>query len=257
MRWPRRQTRLDHRTGLARALSKLGLCSRSRARDLITAGRVRVNGDLRRDPEWPVHLDRDHIEVDEQKVQAARKIYLMLNKPRGLVTTSKDEQGRGTVFECLKDAGLPFLGPVGRLDQASEGLLLFTNDSAWAARITAPSSQLDKVYHVQVNCLADEHLLRRMEIGLEVDGGFLAVKRARELRRGGRNCWLEVVLDEGKNRHLRRLLAGLGVEVLRLVRVSIGALRLGPLAKGQFRHLAQTEVASLDKRHFLSQPEPK
>ena len=140
---------------------------------------------------------------------------------------------------------MPYLAPVGRLDQASEGLLLFTNDSSWADRITAPSNHVEKLYHVQVACLPEEALLRRMEAGLKAEGDFLAAKRVRELRRGGRNCWLEVALDEGKNRHLRRLLAALGVDVLRLVRVSVGTLSLGNLAKGRFRHLTAPEVESL------------
>jgi 23S rRNA pseudouridine2605 synthase len=230
---------------LARALSKLGFCSRSEARSLIIAGRVSVNGAIQRDPQWPVNPGHDHIEVDQQKLRAATRIYLMLNKPRGLVTTAKDEHDRRTVYECLEGAGLPYLAPVGRLDQASEGLLLFTNDSSWADLITAPSNHVEKLYHVQVACLPEEALLRRMEAGLKVEGDFLATKRVRELRRGARNCWLEVVLDEGKNRHLRRLLAALGVEVLRLVRVSVGTLSLGNLAKGQFRHLTAAEVESL------------
>ena len=116
----------------------------------------------------------------------------------------------------------------GALDQASEGLLLFTNDNAWAARITAPETHLDKTYHVQINALADESLARRMVEGVRTaEGDFLAAKRARLLRQGTRNSWLEIVLDEGKNRHLRRLLAALGFEVLRLMRIAIGPLELG------------------------------
>ena len=231
--------------GLARALSKLGYCSRSQARALIQAGRVRVNGVPRRDPEWRVNLERDRLQVDEQAVRGEAKVYLMLNKPRGLVTTAADEQGRETVFECLAGKGLPFVAPVGRLDKASEGLLLLTNDTAWAARITAPESHLDKTYHVQVDCLADEDLARRIQAGAEAEGELLAARRVSVLRHGTRNSWLEIVLDEGKNRHIRRLLAALGVGVLRLVRVTIGPLPLGDLAKGQFRHLTSSEVRNL------------
>ena len=231
--------------GLARALSKLGYCSRSQARGLIQAGRVRVNGVPRRDPEWRVNLERDRLQVDEQAVRGEAKVYLMLNKPRGLVTTASDEQGRDTVFECLAGKGLPFVAPVGRLDKASEGLLLLTNDTAWAARITAPESHLDKTYHVQVDCLADEDLARRIQAGAEAEGELLAARRVSVLRQGTRNSWLEIVLDEGKNRHIRRLLAALGVGVMRLVRVTIGPLPLGDLAKGQFRHLTSSEVRNL------------
>ena len=230
---------------LARALSKMGFCSRSEATDLIRSGRVQVDGIVRCDIEWQVELGRDRIAVDGRGVRAESKVYLMLNKPRGLVTTASDEQGRETVFACLAGKDLPFVAPVGRLDKASEGLLLLTNDTAWAARVTAPQSHLDKIYHVQVDCLADDRLLERMVAGTSLQGERLAVKRARVLRLGTRNCWLEVVLDEGKNRHIRRLLASLGVEVLRLVRVAIGSLALGNLSKGQIRPLSEEEVRRL------------
>lgn len=234
-----------HGSGLARALSKLGFCSRSQAWKLIQAGRVRVNGVLRRDPLLPVDSQRDRIEVDQQAIQEEAKVYLMLNKPRGLVTTTADEQGRDTVFECFSGKGLPFVAPVGRLDKASEGLLFFTNDTAWAARITAPDTHLDKTYHVQVDCVADEELARRIQAGITVEGDFLAAKRVRALREGTRNSWLEIVLDEGRNRHIRRLLAALGVGVHRLVRVAIGSVPLGNLAKGEFRRLTREEVTKL------------
>jgi len=226
-------------------LSKLGFCSRSRAWELIEAGQVRVNGVVCHDPERSVNLGRDRIEAGDQAVRAEAKVYLMLNKPRGLVTTASDEKGRDTVFRCLDGHGLPFVSPVGRLDQASEGLLLFTNDTGWAARITDPASRLDKTYHVQVDCVADEELLRRLTGGLRVEGDHLAAKVARLLRHGEKNSWLEIVLDEGKNRHIRRLLEALEVDVLRLVRVAVGSLVLGTLAKGQFRRLTENEARSL------------
>jgi 23S rRNA pseudouridine2605 synthase len=234
-------------TGLARALSKLGFCSRSRARELILAGHVRVNGILRRDPEWRVSPGHDRIVVDEQHVKAAAKAYVMLNKPRGLVTTAVDEQERQTVYECLQSADLPFLSPVGRLDKASEGLLLLTNDTEWAVRITDPATQLEKVYHVQIDCVPDTSLLARLAAGVTTDGEFLRVVRADMLRAGARNGWLEIVLSEGRNRHIRRLLEALGIGVLRLVRIAIGELKLGDLPKGSFRHLAPHEVLSLAK----------
>jgi 23S rRNA pseudouridine2605 synthase len=235
-------------TGLARVLSKLGVCSRREAGELIRAGRVRVNGVVRRDPEWRTRPGADRIEVDGQVPEAAAKVHLMLNKPRGLVTTAADEHGRATVFSCLESADLPRVFPVGRLDRASEGLLLMTNDSAWAARITDPASRIEKVYHVQIDCVAGDELLARMVRGAEVDGEHLAAKRVRLLRLGAKNSWLEVVLDEGRNRHLRRLLAALGVEVMRLVRVAIGPLQLGPLAKGAWRRLTESEVRVLAGR---------
>jgi 23S rRNA pseudouridine2605 synthase len=242
---PSQRQRRQPGAGLARALSKLGFCSRSRAIELVLAGRVRLNGTVRTAPGWPVDLRRDRFEIDDQPIESADKVYLMLNKPRGLVTTADDEQGRATVFECFGRGHLPFIAPVGRLDQASEGLLLFTNDTQWAARITDPVSGLEKIYHVQVDGQVEDGVIQRLADGLNVDGEFLAVRRAKLLRHGSRTSWLELVLDEGKNRHVRRLLRGFGFEVLRLVRVAIGPLRLGGLAKGQYRHLSAEEVREL------------
>lgn len=233
------------RTGLARALSKLGHCSRSEAWGLIEAGRVRLNGRLVRNPEQPVHLGRDRIEVDGASVEAARLVYVMLNKPRGLVTTHSDEQGRDTVMRCLEGSGLPHLGPVGRLDKASEGLLLLSNDTRWAADLLDPRSGCEKVYHVQVDDLPTETKLTEMRRGVVSEGETLRVQAVRILRSGEKNAWLEVVLDEGRNRQIRRILEVLGLEVLRLIRVSIGPLQLGTLAKGQYRNLTPSEVESL------------
>jgi 23S rRNA pseudouridine2605 synthase len=230
---------------LARALSKLGVCSRAQGETLVRAGRVRVGGAVVRDPARRVDLARDRIVVDDAPVRAAARVYLALNKPRGLVTTRDDPQGRPTVYECLTDPALPPVAPVGRLDRASEGLLLFTNDTRWAARLLEPASHVDKRYHVQVGCVPDDALVARMRAGVVDAGEPLAVKDARVLRSGGRTGWLEVVLDEGRNRHIRRLLAALDVEVRRLVRVAIGPLALGELAKGEVRALTADEVRAL------------
>lgn len=233
------------RCGIARALSKLGACSRSQATDFIRAGRVTVNGVIRRDPEFPVQLTRDRLHLDGQPVAKRSHVYLMLNKPRGLVTTTSDEKGRSTVYECLAGQNLPFLGPVGRLDQASEGLLLFTNDTAWADSLTNPASHLDKCYHVQVNQPFMAEWKHQAEAGVVVEGERFHAKRFNLLRSGQKNTWLEIILDEGRNRQIRKLLAALGLEVLRLVRVSIGSLELGTLAKGQVRTLTDQEVRAL------------
>ena len=235
------------KVGLARALSKLGYCSRSRAAELIAAGRVKWNGTVRRDPETPVHLGKDKIEIDGQPLAATSKIYLALNKPRGVVTTAADEKDRETVYAYLPE-GLPWLAPVGRLDKASEGLLLLTNDSGWAARITAPETHLDKTYHVQIGAIADEELVQKLRNGIRAsDGEFLGVRDVRMLRSGEHNSWLEIVLDEGKNRHIRRMLETLRIEVLRLVRVAIGPLALGDLTKGKTRALKTEEKQALDR----------
>jgi len=237
----------SRRVGLARALSKLGYCSRSTAFELIRAGRVHLNGGIRRDPEAPVHIERDRIEVDGRELAAPSKVYLILNKPRGVVTTASDEKGRETVYAYL-DAGLPWVAPVGRLDKASEGLLLLTNDSEWAALVLAPETHLDKIYHVQIDAVADAGLVQSVTRGVTTsDGTLLRAKSAQILRGGEKNTWLEIVLDEGKNRHLRRMLDQLGVNVLRLLRVAIGPLRLGDLPKGVSRRLTDEEKRDLDR----------
>ncbi|HEX9108829.1 MAG TPA: pseudouridine synthase [Longimicrobiales bacterium] len=230
---------------LARALSKLGFASRSRSRELVLAGKVTVNGRVVREPDLRVDPARDRLEVEGQSVEAAQRVYLALNKPRGVVTTASDERGRDTVYSLLPP-DLPWVGPVGRLDRASEGLLLMTNDSRWADRITAPASHLDKTYHVQIDRLPDEALLGAMHSGVVSGHEVLSVKRAAVLRAGSRNCWLEVVLDEGRNRQIRRVLEGLGVEVLRLVRVAIGPLELGELPRGRCRALTAGEKRAID-----------
>lgn len=235
---------------MARALSKLGYCSRSHASKLIRAGAVRLNGNVRRDPETPVHLERDTIAVDGRSVKAEHRVYLIMNKPRGSVTTAADEKNRATVYDLLKAAGgsQSWLAPVGRLDKASEGLLILTNDSEWGARIAAPDKHLEKTYHVQIAALADDALLQAMIRGVRTkEGDLLRVARVRVLRSGAKNCWLEVKLDEGKNRQIRRVLEALGIEVLRLMRVAIGPLELGKLAKGEVRPLTEEEKLALDR----------
>jgi len=232
------------RYGVARVISKTGLGSRTQAVQWIGEGRVRVNGRLVRDSEFPVRPDLDRVTVDGHP-QAPPRTVVMLNKPRGLVTTWRDEQGRDTVYRCFQGAALPWLAPVGRLDKASEGLLLFSNDPAWAASVTAPATGPDKRYHVQIGRLADSSLLKNLQQGVELQGEHLCAKSARCLRSGGRNSWLDIVLDAGRNRQIRRLLAACDVPVLRLVRISIGALLLGDLPKGGWRALTEEEINSL------------
>lgn len=232
------------RHGIARAMSRRGYCSRSRAAELVRAGRVQLNGRTVRDPEAPTRPG-DRISVDGSAIAAAEAVWIMLNKPRGIVTTARDEHGRDTVYALIADAQLPWLAPVGRLDKASEGLLLLTNDSAAAARLTAPESHVDKTYHVQIDCVPEADLLSALRSGVDDAGECLAAKSVQLLRCGTRHAWLEIVLDEGRNRHIRRLLAAHGISVLRLVRVAIGQLALGGLAKGRWRRLDADDVARL------------
>jgi 23S rRNA pseudouridine2605 synthase len=233
------------RIGVARVLSKAGLCSRSEAALRVAAGRVAINGRVVRDPEHPVESTRDRVSVDGVELGAVERVYLALNKPRGLVTTAQDERGRDTVYRCLDDVALPWLAPVGRLDRASEGLLLFSNDPEWSAHVTDPATGPDKTYHVQVDVLPEPALIAGLQQGVTDAGEHLSAKAARMLRSGERNAWLEIVLEEGRNRQIRRLLQAFDVGVLRLVRVAIGTIVLGDLAKGRWRRLSEDEARTL------------
>ena len=214
---------------------------------MIRGGQVRLNGATPRNPETPVRLGVDRIEIAGVPLRAAEKVYVMMNKPRGIVTSAADDKGRDTVYALLpKDRD--WLAPVGRLDKASEGLLVLTNDSEWAARITHPATHLEKSYHVQIAAKADERLIEALGRGVETQKGeVLHAKRVSLLRAGEKNSWLEIILDEGKNRQIRRMLGAHGVEVLRLVRVAIGPLQLGDLPKGAHRAMRPEEKAALDR----------
>lgn len=233
------------RYGLARVLSKRGLCSRSEAERWIRAGRVYVRGRVVTDPESPTALEEPGIVIQGGEAQPVERLYLALNKPRGLVTTARDERGRDTVYRCLDGLDLPWVAPAGRLDQASEGLLVLSNDPAFNAALTEPRTPLHKTYRVQVEGRPDAGLLARLCAGCSDAGEHLAAVSIDVLRQGPRNAWLEVVLDEGRNRHIRRLLAAGGLPVLRLMRVAIGPLMLGQLAKGAVRTLTPDEVEAL------------
>ena len=172
----------------------------------------------------------------------------MLNKPRGLVTTAQDEQARDTVYRCFEGLDLPWLAPVGRLDKASEGLLLFSNDPQWAAHLTDPTSAIIKRYHVQIDCIPDAQLLDQLRQGVVDRGEKLGSVSIDLLRTGGRNAWLDIALDEGRNRQIRRLLEAHNINTLRLIRIAIGSVQLGDLAKGQSRALSATELAQLSPK---------
>lgn len=214
---------------------------------MIAAGRVGVNGKVQNNPEFPTSVTHDRITIDDQPVKAAQRIYIALNKPRGLIVSTADERGRDTIYSLLQSANLPWLAPAGRLDKASEGLLLLSNDPQWSAGISEPQGKLLKTYHVQVSGIPDQIALDAMHSGIDDAGEHLCAVSATLLRAGEKNAWLEVILDEGRNRHIRRLLKALDHEVLRLVRVAIGPLTLGELDKGSWRHLSTHEVHALSR----------
>ncbi|MFS8115767.1 pseudouridine synthase [Rhizobium jaguaris] len=243
-----RQETEGKRVTLPRALSKLGYCSRTQAEALIASGRVAVDGRKITDQAAWIDLDRAQIAVDGTEISAEKKLWFMLNKPRGLVTTRDDPEGRPTVYDCLRDIDARHLAPVGRLDKASEGLLLFTNDTVMAQALLDPVTHVGKIYHVQVNRIMDQELLHRMERGIVDDGELLTATSARLLRSGDRNGWIEVELKEGRNRQIRRMLEVLDIECLRLVRIAFGSITLGDLPKGAVRALTEAEILGLNRR---------
>ncbi|MBI3811389.1 MAG: rRNA pseudouridine synthase [Nitrospirae bacterium] len=229
---------------LARALSKLGVTSRALAREMILAGRVTVNGKVLTNPEVRVHPERETIAVDGKTVARHPRLYIMMNKPEGYVTTRSDERGRPTVYDLLKDLDR-WLFPVGRLDRDSRGLLLFTNDTQWANALMDPDSKSPKVYQVRLDRDMDGRDMDRFESGLMLDDGYQT--RPAEIKRLQRadGHWVEVVITEGKNRQVRRMMKSLGYDVQSLTRTRIGPVSLNGLREGGLRPLTPDEMRAL------------
>jgi len=241
----------DKRVTLQRALSKMGICSRTEAVVHIESGSVSVNGKVVRNPEAWVSLGIDKIALQGNNLTTVKPVYLMLNKPRGFVTTARDEKNRDTVYDCFSEEDLKCLGkvsPVGRLDKASEGLLLFTNDTVWADSIVSPSTHISKVYHVQINTLFTPEMIAKCLDGVIENGELLKADNVEMIRAGEKNCWIAVTLSEGRNRQIRRMMRALDIEVLRLIRVSIGELQLADLKKGSWRYLDEMDLEHLRSR---------
>lgn len=240
---PARPTR--PRVSLERALSKLGFASRTEARALIGQGRVQVNGTVVTDPLLRVDPGRARIVVNGAPVRAAERVYVALHKPRGLVTTRRDEHGRDTVYDCFHNSGLPSLVPVGRLDRESEGLLLFTNDTRWAQRVLDPATHVPRRYEVHVAGTLLPGLPAELRAGVHTRSGeVLRAVEARIVRTTADGAVLELTLEEGRNRQVRRMLEAHGLTVTRLLRRAIGPIRLGDLEPARWRHLTDDELAA-------------
>ena len=229
---------------LDRVLSKLGLCSRTESREWIVRGRLKVNGATVRDPERWVDLDRDHIALDGKPVRAEQKTYILLYKPKGYLTSYTDPDGRPTVYDLLQSVN-QWIFPVGRLDLDTSGLLLLTNDSEFAEHVTNPASHVAKTYLVKASTRLDEAQLERLRAGVELKDGPTRPARVRRVRDSEKYTFLEITISEGRNRQVRRMLETLGAQVLKLVRTSIGPLRLGALPIGKWRALTAAEVRLL------------
>jgi pseudouridine synthase len=229
---------------LDRVLSKAGLGSRSDARKWIGAGRVKVNGKPVQTPDHWVNLARDKVTLDDRIVKTAEKIYLLLYKPTGYITTFKDPEGRPTVYDLLKDAGR-WVVPVGRLDLDTSGLLLLTSDTRFAEHVTNPDYKVPKTYLVKASTLLSNQQLQQLRDGVELRDGPTQPAQVKRVRDALKYSFIEITLHEGRNRQVRRMIEAVGSKVLKLVRIRIGDLRIGDLPIGHYRKLTPAEVALL------------
>lgn len=230
---------------LQRFLAQAGVTSRRKAEELIVAGRVKVNGQVVTELGTKVDPDQDKVSLGGKRLLAERPIYLMLNKPRGYVTTLSDPEGRPTVMTFLKRAGARIF-PVGRLDFNTEGLLLCTNDGDLAHALMHPKHGVAKTYEVKLQGLVGPEVVRRWQEGVLLDDGErTAPAEVRSIGNTGKNSWLEVTLHEGKNRQVHRTAEALGFAVLKLTRVGYGGLQLGDLKVGTTRPLTTDELERL------------
>jgi len=228
---------------LDRVLSRLGIASRTLARQAIAGGRLKVNGRVVRDADLWVRLDNDVIHLDGKRLRQARKIYLLFNKPKGVITSHGDPSARKTVYDYL-DRNLPWVSPVGRLDKDSSGLLMLTNDTEFANFVTDPDSQVEKTYIVKLNGLIGEEEVAALARGVRLKRGDLAQPvSVRRLEDRGKYSWLEIVLTEGKNREVRRMVEALGFKALKLVRTRIGPWFLEGFEVGKCRELKPAEIS--------------
>ena len=228
---------------LERVLSKAGVGSRTEARSWVHEGRVKVNGKVMRDPDHWIDMERDRVSLDDKPLEARDRLYLLLYKPTGYLTTYRDPEGRPTVYDLIADVGT-FLSPVGRLDLDTSGLLLMTNDNRFAERVTNPKSHVPKTYLVKASAVLTDEQLQRLRDGIELSDGPTRPADVVRLRDSAKYTHVEITLTEGRNRQVRRMVEALGAHVLKLVRVKIGSIAIGTLPIGKWRLLTPAEVAA-------------
>jgi 23S rRNA pseudouridine2605 synthase len=229
---------------LDRVISKAGVGSRTEARSWIGAGRVSVNGKVIRTPDHWVDLERDRVTLDGKPVRGGEKIYILLYKPKGYITTYKDPDGRPTVYDLIDDVG-QFLVPVGRLDLDTSGLLLLTNDTQFAERITNPDYKAPKTYLVKASTRLSGEQIEQLRRGVELNDGPTQPAVVNRIRDSAKYSFIELTIHEGRNRQVRRMLEAVGSKVLKLVRTAIGPLRIDDLEIGKYRPLTPAEVQQL------------
>jgi 23S rRNA pseudouridine2605 synthase len=235
---------------LDRALSRFGLTSRSVACEAILSGRVKINGRVVRDPGVWVNPQKDAIHFNGNRLRQSRRVYLLFYKPKGVITSHGDPEGRKTIYDCLGENS-PWVSPVGRLDKDTSGLILLTNDTDFANYVMDPASQIPKTYVVKANTLVGDDQVARMAEGLQLKRGDWAKPQSvRRIEDRGKYSWLEIVLTEGKNREVRRLMEATGLKTLKLVRTRIGPCSLEGLQPGKWRDLARSELSFFYSRKF-------
>jgi pseudouridine synthase len=229
---------------LERVLSKAGLGSRTEARKWIGAKRVKVNGKLIQTPDHWVDLERDTVTLDGKPVRASKRIYLLLYKPKGYITTYKDPQGRPTVYDLIQDSG-QWVVPVGRLDQDTSGLLLLTNDTRFAEVVTNPDFKIPKTYLVKTLTPLSDEQIGQLQKGVILNDGPTQPAIVKRIRDSAKYSFIEIVIREGRNRQVRRMIEAIGSKVLKLVRTEIGGVRIGDLPIGTYRELTPDEIKML------------
>lgn len=228
---------------LERVLSKAGVGSRVEARAWVRAGRVKVNGTVSRDPDQWVDMHRDRVRLDDKPLQPRERLYVLLYKPTGYLTTYRDPKGRPTVYDLVADVGT-FLSPVGRLDLNTSGLLLMTNDNRFAERVTNPQWHVPKTYLVKASRVLSDEELQHLRDGIELSDGPTRPADVTRLRDSEKYTHFEIMLTEGRNRQVRRMVEALDAQVLKLVRVKVGPIAIGKLPIGKWRLLTRGEVAA-------------
>jgi 23S rRNA pseudouridine2605 synthase len=242
---------------LQKIISRAGIASRREAETIITAGRVAINGIVVTELGTKADPEQDRITLDGNPLRIERqKLYILLHKPAGYMTTLKDPEGRPIVTDLLKGVK-ERVYPVGRLDYNTEGLLLLTNDGEWANRLAHPRHEVDKEYLVRVQGLPTDEQLQRLASGVELDDGPTAPGQARLIRPSGNSSWIAITIHEGRYRQVRRMCDAVGLSVVRLKRKRYGPLDLGELRPGEYRLLTATEVAQLEGGEAPSPPPKK
>ena len=241
---------------LDRVLSRFGIASRTASLEVIRAGRLKVNGKVERDPERWVWPERDAIHLDGKRLRPVPRMYLLLYKPKGVITSHGDPDGRKTIYDLLGANGR-WVAPVGRLDKDTSGLLLLTNDTEFGHAVMSPESLIPKTYMAKINALLSDEVIEQLAGGVGMKrGDWARPQSVRRLEDRGKYTWLEIVLTEGKNREVRRMMEAVGFTVLKLVRTRIGPLTLEGLEVGEYRPLTQREVAALERNSVSVAPWP-